>query len=113
MDQDSCRQPGDGPLSGVHGTYGFLVERVGFLFFFFLYILRGRRPRPLVYSLCTITWHLPFGGTRDGLPVHAHMYACAIFDTLAGGRLGEATHLVSGPAQGRGVEHFGALKGRG
>lgn len=48
-----------------------------------------------------------------GFLSNAHVRTRCFHDTLAGARLGEASHLVSGPAQGRDVEHSGAFKDRG
>lgn len=85
------------------------MEHGGFPFSFCIsYVAESPPGLFTVYHM----WRLPFKGTRIGLPVHAHV-RMRFFDTSAGARLGEASHLVSGPAQGRDVEHSGALKGRG
>lgn len=84
-------------MSGIHGADDCPAAHVGFLFL--LYILRGRK------------WPLPFGDKSEGGALFICMYARAVsipwqvFLRSAG----EASHLVSGPAQGRHAGHLGRI----
>lgn len=68
------------------------MEHVGFLFYFVY--LTWQKPL-LVYLLCTLYVATPFGGTRIGFCVHAHL-CMRFFDILPGSRLGRLRILFLG-----------------